>query len=134
MSETGEQTRVRALLRLAREVTARHDLEDVLVETFRELRTVVTFGGGSIQLIDDDGWITVAACDPPAADDALQARVPLGNSVAGRVVLTEQAIYVSDVQRDGRALLPQGHDQTAAAPAVLYFGRGAVGRLKRDFE
>jgi GAF domain-containing protein len=135
MSETGEDTRVRALLRLAREVTARHDLEDVLAETFRELRTVVSFDGGSIQLIDDDGWITVAACDPPAAD-ALQARVPLGNSVAGRVVLTEQAIYVPDVQRDGRALLLPSTDWTDSvrsylAVPLLADGR-AIGLLRID--
>jgi GAF domain-containing protein len=127
---------MRSLLRLAREVTARHDLEDVLAEAFRELRTVVEFDGGSIQLIDDDGWITVAACDPPAADDALQARVPLGNSVAGRVVLTEQAIYVADVQSDGRAVLLPATDWTATvrsylAVPLLADGR-AIGLLRVD--
>src|SRR4051812_3485008 len=103
MSDAGEDLRMRSLLRLAREITARRDLEDVLTETFRELRGVIGFGGGSIQLIDDDGWITVAASDPPAAEDVLQTRAPLGNSIVGRVVLTEQAIYLADVGGDGRS-------------------------------
>jgi GAF domain-containing protein len=127
---------MRSLLRLAREVTARHDLEDVLAETFRELRTVVEFDGGSIQLIDDDGWITVAACDPPLAEDAPQPRVPLGNSVAGRVVLTEQAIYVADVQGDGRSVLLPSNDWTDTvrsylAVPLLADGR-AIGLLRID--
>lgn len=136
MAETGEDTRMRSLLRLAREVTARHDLDDVLEETFRELRTVIGFDGGSIQLIDDDGWITVAACDPPVAEDTLQARVPLGNSVAGRVVLTEQAIYVPDVQADGRSVLLPSTDWTDTvrsylAVPLLADGR-AIGLLRID--
>src|SRR4051794_35337526 len=42
---------------LARNVTARHDLRDVLATTLAELRGLVRFGGASIQLVDDDGWI-----------------------------------------------------------------------------
>jgi hypothetical protein len=30
-------------------------------------------------------------------------------------------------------LLSQGHDQTAAPPAVLYFGRGALSRVDQTF-
>lgn len=136
MSETGDDAPMRSLLRLAREVTARHDLEDVLAEAFRELRTMVDFGGGSIQLIDDDGWITVAACDPPAPEDALQTRVPLGNSVAGRVVLTEQAIYVADVETDGRAVLLPSTEwaesvRSYLAVPLLADGR-AIGVLRLD--
>lgn len=136
MTETGEDTRMRSLLRLAREVTARHDLDDVLGEAFRELRAVVGFDGGSIQLIDDDGWITVAACDPAVAEDILQARVPLGNSVAGRVVLTEQAIYVPDVQLDGRSVLLPSTNWTDTvrsylAVPLLADGR-AIGLLRID--
>jgi GAF domain-containing protein len=136
MSDNEDDPRLRALIRLAREVTARHDLEDVLVETFRELRSLVTFDGGSIQLIDDDGWITVAACDPPAPADVLEARVPLGNSVAGRVVLTEQAIYVADTQADGRAaMLPatDGTDDVRCYLAVPLLADGrAIGLLRID--
>lgn len=136
MSETADEPRLRALLRLGREVTARHDLDDVLTEAFRELRTVVEFSGGSIQLIDDDGWITVAACDPAVADDAMQTRVPLGNSVAGRVVLTEQAIYVPDVGADGRdVLLPttEWTERVQAYLAVPLLADGrAIGLLRLD--
>jgi GAF domain-containing protein len=136
MSDHEDDLRLRALLRLAREVTARHDLDDVLSETLRELRAVVTFGGGSIQLIDDDGWITVAACDPPVPGDALESRVPLGNSVAGRVVLTEQAIYVADAHADGRPVLLPATDWTDQvrsylAVPLLADGR-AIGLMRID--
>jgi GAF domain-containing protein len=131
-----DESRLRALLRLAREVTARHDLDDVLAEAFRELRSVVAFDAGSIQLIDDDGWITVAACDPSVPTDALEARVPLGNSVAGRVVLTEQAIYVPDAHADGRpVLLPatEWTDRVRSYLAVPLLADGrAIGLMRID--
>jgi GAF domain-containing protein len=138
MSEDRHDGHQRALLRLAREVTARHDLDDVLTEAFRELRTLVDFAGGSIQLIDDDGWISVAASDPPVPQDAIDARVPLGNSVAGRVVLTEQAVYVADVRADGRPVLLPTRDWANSvrcylAVPLLVDGR-AIGLLRIDEE
>jgi GAF domain-containing protein len=108
----------------------------VLTEAFRELRTIVSFGGGSIQLIDDDGWITVAASDPPVPVESLEARVPLGNSVAGRVVLTEQAIYIADARTDGRpVLLPASEwaDTVRSYLAVPLLADGrAIGLLRID--
>ena len=98
MGELDAAGRSALVLRLARHVTARHDLDDVLAETFRCLRPLVAFAGGSIQLLDDDGWIQMAAADPPAAAHVLSQRVPLGTSVAGRVVLTEQPVYLPDVE------------------------------------
>jgi phosphoserine phosphatase RsbU/P len=86
------------LFRLARQVTARHDLEDVLAETFRCLRPILVFSGGSIQLLDDDGWIQMAAADPAAPEHVMAQRVPLGTSVAGRVILTEQPVYLPDLK------------------------------------
>ena len=86
------------VLNLARQVTARHDLDDVLSATLRCLRPLVDFGGGSIQLLDDEGWIQMAAADPVAPAHVLAQRVPLGTSVAGRIVLTEKPVYLPDLQ------------------------------------
>src|SRR5437868_2798714 len=61
MAGTDGAARSELLLKLARQVTGRHDLEDVLGEVFRCLRPMLAFGGGSIQLLDDDGWIQMAA-------------------------------------------------------------------------
>ncbi|MBV9485063.1 MAG: GAF domain-containing protein, partial [Frankiaceae bacterium] len=126
----------RSLLRLAREVTARHDLDDVLAEAFRETRKTVEFSGGSIQLIDDEGWITVAASDPPLPAETPTSRVPLGNSVAGRVVLTEQAVYIADVEADGREIRLPTLEWAASvrsylAVPLLVDGR-AIGLLRID--
>ncbi|HET6816193.1 MAG TPA: GAF domain-containing protein [Mycobacteriales bacterium] len=85
------------LSRLARQVTARHDLDDVLTETLRCVRPLLPFGGGSIQLLDDDGWIRMASSDPIAPAHVMEQRVPLGSSVAGRVILTEQPVYIADL-------------------------------------
>lgn len=90
------------VLTLARRITARHDLDDVLAETFRCLRPMVTFGGGSIQLVDDEGWIRMAAADPAAPDHVMAHRVPLGGSVAGRVILTEHPMYIPDLESEDR--------------------------------
>jgi GAF domain-containing protein len=90
--------RVQQVLDLAREVTARHDLADVLATTLSGLRRLVTFGGGSIQLLDEDGWISMAAADPPAPEDVMAIRIPLGASAGGRVILTERPVYLPDVR------------------------------------
>src|SRR3954453_14007179 len=85
------------LLRLARQVTARQDLDEVFGEALRCLRPLMSFGGGSIQLLDDEGWIQMAASDPIAPEHVMEQRVPLGSSIAGRVILTEQAVYLPDL-------------------------------------
>jgi GAF domain-containing protein len=83
---------------LARQITSRHDLDDVLGDLFRWLRPLLTFTGGSIQLLDDEGWIRLAAIEPAAPPRTLARRVPLGGSLAGRVVLTESPVYLTDVR------------------------------------
>ena len=97
MPDRDDASPTASVLRLARHVTARHDLDDVLAEVFRCLRPIVAFGGGSIQLLDDDGWIQMAATDPAAPEHVMAQRIPLGSSVGGRVILTESAIYLADI-------------------------------------
>src|SRR3954451_21395159 len=87
------------LLRLAQQLTPRHDLDDVLGEALRCLRPLLTFDGGSIQLLDDEGWIQMAASDPVAPAHVMAQRVPLGSSIAGRVILTEQPTYLPDLNQ-----------------------------------
>src|SRR3954453_16153516 len=106
------------LLRLARQVTARQDLDDVLGEALRCLRPLVSFGGGSIQLLDDEGWIQMAASDPVAPEHVMAQRVPLGSSIAGRVILTEQAVYLPDLNV---AKLP-GPNKRVSSGVRSYFG------------
>jgi GAF domain-containing protein len=98
MDESAYSERFALVLQLTRQVTSRHDLDDVLTTTLRRLRPLVDFGGGSIQLVDDDGWIQMAAADPVAPPHVLAHRVPLGTSVAGRIVLTEKPVYLPDLQ------------------------------------
>lgn len=92
--------RLALVLDLARQVTARRNLDDVLATTFACLRPMLAFTGGSIQLLDDDGWIRMAATDPAAPAHVLAMRIPLGSTVGGRIVLTEQPVYVADVLAD----------------------------------
>jgi len=136
MSDQTQNPRLRSLLRMARDVTARRDLDEVLAQAFLGLRKMVNFTGGAIQLVDDDGWIALAAADPPAPADVLERRIPLGNSIAGRVVLTEQAIYVPDTTADVRSIaLPTGewtaNMRTYLAVPLLVDGR-ATGVLRVD--
>ena len=95
-----DNARASLLLRLARQITGRHNLDDVLGEVFRCLRPLVEFGGGSIQLLDDDGWIQMAASDPVAPAHVMSQRIPLGSSVAGRVILTEHPVYLPDIEAE----------------------------------
>ncbi|HET6909452.1 MAG TPA: GAF domain-containing protein [Mycobacteriales bacterium] len=100
MASVQAATRCALVLRLARQITARHNLDDVLAETFRALRPLVAFACGSIQLVDDDGWMQVVAADPAPAAPTKPEPVPLATSIAGRVVLTEQPLYLHDVTAD----------------------------------
>lgn len=124
------------LLTLARRITARHDLDDVLAETFRCLRPLVTFGGGSIQLVDDEGWIRMAAADPAAPEHVMAHRVPLGGSVAGRVILTEAPIYLPDLENDdrprSRSAVSTGVRSYFAVPLIA--DGQAIGVLQVDSE
>src|SRR5947209_11466051 len=107
------------VLQLTRQVTSRHDLDDVLTATLRCLRPLVHFGGGSIQLLDDEGWIQMAAADPVAPPHVLARRVPLGTSVAGRIVLTEKPAYVPDLDIGEQ---PSGGRRAVTVGVRSYFG------------
>jgi GAF domain-containing protein len=126
-----EPSRSTLLARLARQVTARHDLDDMLAEVFRCLRPLVSFGGGSIQLLDDDGWIRMAAAEPAAPAHVMAARIPLGASTAGRIILTEQATYLPDIgAHAGQRPVSDGVRSYLGVPLVAD-GR-AIGVLQLD--
>jgi GAF domain-containing protein len=135
MGDTEHTTRFALVLKLARQVTARHDLDDVLAETLRCLRPLVDFGGGSIQLLDDEGWIQMAAADPVAPAHVLAQRVPLGTSVAGRIVLTEKPVYLPDLQATET---PSASRKAVTTGVRSYFGMplladgSAIGVLQVD--
>src|SRR3954463_9431656 len=112
-----ETDRAGVALRLARQVTARHDMDDVLNEVFRGLRALVDFGGGSIQMLDDDGWIQRAASEPVAPPHVMAHRGPLGTSVAGRVILSEQPIYLPDI-----TVAPETSARRVSPGVRSYFG------------
>jgi GAF domain-containing protein len=136
MPEESQDPRLRSLLRLAREVTARRDLDDVLAQAIRGLRSMVSFTGASILLVDDEGAIMLAASDPPPSPEALDRRIPMGTSVAGRVILTEQAVYISDLSVDPRPTVFVVHDWAGDilsyfAVPLLVDGR-AIGVLRLD--
>lgn len=134
----GDSTaRAGLLLRLARQITGRRNLDDVLAEAFRCLRPLVDFGGGSIQLLDEDGWIQMAASDPIAPAHVMSQRIPLGSSVAGRVILTESPVYLPDIAGDNDAK-GDGSDKRVSSGVRSYFaiplvadGR-AIGVLQVD--
>lgn len=119
---TDAEPRYRLVLDLARAITARRDLEDVLSATFAGLRQLLDFAGGSIQLLDDEGWIRMAATEPAAPADVLALRIPLGSTVGGRVILTERPVYVSDVWAD--PTIPEDRRKAHFSPGGVrsYFG------------
>jgi len=135
MAAPATSDRFALLLALTRQVTSRHDLDDVLSATLRGLRPLVNFGGASIQLLDEEGWIQMAAADPVAPAHVLAQRVPLGTSVAGRIVLTEKPVYLPDLHVDEQ---PTGGRRAVAAGVRSYFGMplladgAAVGVLQVD--
>src|SRR4051812_50074414 len=118
MGSPATSDRFALVLALTRQVTSRHDLDDVLSATLRCLRPLVQFGGGSIQLLDEEGWIQMAAADPVAPPHVMAQRVPLGTSVAGGIVVAEKAGYFQDLQQDER---PSGGGRGGGTRGRSYF-------------
>ncbi len=114
-------TRYRLILDLAREVTAQRDLDGVLAATFASLRRVIDFGGGSIALVDDDGWISFAATDPPATPEALSMKIRVGDGISGRIVATGEPVYVPDIHTDPD-VTEERRRKSVSAGVVAWFG------------
>ena len=114
-------TRYRLLLDLAREVTAQRDLGDVLTTTFASLRQLLEFGGGSIALVDDDGWISFAATDPPATAEAMAMRIKVGDGIVGRIVERGEPVYVRDIHTDPD-VTEERRQRSVSAGVVAWFG------------
>ena len=93
------------LLDLSCEVTSSLDLQQVLDKSLAGLRRLIRFGGGSIQLVDEDG-LALAAADPPAPPAADGLRVALGTGIGGRIAESGEPIYVADVDDDERVPSP----------------------------
>lgn len=116
-STTVEQTYL--LLELTRDVTATLDLQEVLDRSLAALRRLITFGGGSIQLIRD-GALALVAGSPTPTPEAFRVRIPIGQGVGGRIAETGEPIYISDITTDDRVPPPS---RRALSPGVRsYFG------------
>lgn len=89
------------MARVARDIGPALDLQGVLSSVLSAVRAMLDFGGGTIQLVDDRG-VYVAAADPPISPDLLDARVPVGTGLSGRVVSTGESIFSPDIKSDAR--------------------------------
>ncbi len=113
-----EETRL--LLRLAREVTGTLDLQEVLDRSLAALRTLIDFGGGAIQLIEE-GALAAAATDPPASPEAKRVRIPVGEGVSGGIAATGEPVYIPDITIDPR--VPAARRRAGVSSGVRsYFG------------
>lgn len=118
-----QDTRVdegRLLLELARDVTATLDLQEVLDRTFAALRRLIDFGGGAIQLVEEDVLVAVAT-DPQATSEALTVRIPVGQGVSGGIAATGEPCYIPDIWDDPR-VHPEGRSKGVSDGVRSYFG------------
>jgi signal transduction histidine kinase len=114
-------SRYRLLLDLARDVTGRLDLAGVLEHTFIALREIVEFTGGSIQLVDTDGMVALAATDPPATIEALSMRIPIGHGIGGGIVATGEPRYLPDITAESEVTSARRRRSTSQG-VRSYFG------------
>ena len=110
----------RLLLELSREVTSNLNLQDVLDASLVALRKLLDFGGGAIQLIEDE-HLVAAATDPPATDEARTVRIPVGKGVSGTIAATGDPIYIPDIVVDER-VFPEGRKKGVSTGVHSYFG------------
>src|SRR5437870_4627405 len=107
------------LVDLTRDVTSTLDLQQVLARSLAGLKRLISFGGGSIQLLDERG-LALAAAEPPAPPEAYALRVPVGRGVGGRIVQDGRPIYIADVLADDR--VPPSSERALSADVHSYFG------------
>jgi transcriptional regulator with GAF, ATPase, and Fis domain len=96
LAEQHEERRYRLLVEGAKEVTGRLDLDSVLEHCFVALSRAVNFTGGSIQLVEDE-QVRIAAAMPAPTPEALAARIPLGQGVAGSIAVSGEPRYLPDI-------------------------------------
>ena len=106
------------LARVSREIGPALELQSVLTTVLVAMRSLVDFRGGTIQLVDERG-VYVAASDPPVSQEILDARVPVGTGLSGRVISTGKRIYSPDIQQDDR-VDPQLRRSGTNAPSRSY--------------
>src|SRR5436305_4203940 len=58
------------------------ELQPVLDRVMTAMRSMVEFRGGSICLVED-GLVRIAVADPPADEERLNARMPVGEGLSG---------------------------------------------------
>jgi diguanylate cyclase (GGDEF)-like protein/PAS domain S-box-containing protein len=91
-----EQRMFHLLIKGAKDVTGRLDLETVLEQAFLVLMRTVEFSGGSIQLVEDQ-QVRIAAGFPQPSAEALASRIPLGQGVSGSIAVTGEPRYLPDI-------------------------------------
>lgn len=90
------------MARVAREIGPALELTPVLKTVLDAMRSLVSFRGGTICLVDERG-VYIAASDPPLpGHDMDDVRVPIGTGLSGRVVSTGRPVYSADVPNDTR--------------------------------
>jgi signal transduction histidine kinase len=90
------------MARVAREIGPALELTPVLKTVLDAMRSLVSFRGGTICLVDARG-VYIAASDPPLPDhDMDEVRIPVGTGLSGRVVSTGRPVYSADVPNDAR--------------------------------
>jgi signal transduction histidine kinase len=108
------------ILELSRQVTSSLRMQDVLDRSLTGLRKLVDFGGGAIQLLEDDELI-IGATDPPTAPEHRSVKVPIGTGVAGTIAATGEPVYIPDIE-DPDAELPGGGFRAVSPGVISYFG------------
>ena len=90
-------TEVSALQELARQVSASQSLSAILDMVVHTLRDAYQCRSVSLTLVDEDQGMVITRAAAGLAPQYIEAaRFPLGESVAGRVAVTGQPIYVPD--------------------------------------
>lgn len=89
------------LFEVSRAIGPAVELQPTLESVIRAMRELVDFKGGTICLVEQ-GLIRIAASDPAVSQDVMDARLPVGEGLAGRVVASGQPIYSPCLQEDAR--------------------------------
>ncbi len=95
-ASSDEPRRYRLLVEGAKQVTGLRELDAVFEQTFKALRSAVSFTGGAIMLVEDD-QVRIAAALPAPTVEAMAARIPLGHGVSGTIALTGEPRYLPDI-------------------------------------
>ncbi|MCB0209900.1 MAG: PAS domain S-box protein [Anaerolineae bacterium] len=136
VARTGELTmlnnRLETLYKVGKEITVQHNLDTLLNSLAKNTAKLLKASSSCILLLNETGeFLTIKGSYGLTEEMVKNTRDPVGQSIAGRVVQSGQALIANDIPKDERFNNPAAHADglLAIISAPLVVGQRIIGTL-----